>query len=45
MITMNESLFQLVECGAISKETALEASDDKMELEQFFRGVYRGTNQ
>lgn len=45
MITMNESLFQLVDCGAITKEIALEASDDKMELEQFFRGVYRGTNQ
>lgn len=43
MITMNESLFKLVEAGAITKESALEASDDKMELEQFFRGVYRGT--
>lgn len=43
MITMNESLYKLVEAGAITKETALEASDDKMELEQFFRGVYRGT--
>ena len=43
MITMNESLHKLVEMGVISKETALEASDDKMELEQFFRGVYRGT--
>lgn len=43
MITMNESLYKLVEMGAITKEAALEASDDKMELEQFFRGVYRGT--
>ena len=43
MITMNESLYKLVEAGAITKETALDASDDKMELEQFFRGVYRGT--
>ncbi len=43
MITMNESLYRLVEMGAITKEAALEASDDKMELEQFFRGVYRGT--
>ena len=43
MITMNESLFGLVEAGLITKETALEASDDKIELEQFFRGVYRGT--
>ena len=39
MITMNESLFQLVDCGAITKEIALEASDDKMELEQFL-GVF-----
>ncbi|MBR1681513.1 PilT/PilU family type 4a pilus ATPase [bacterium] len=43
MITMNESLYKLVEAGAITKEAALEASDDKNELEQFFRGVYRGT--
>lgn len=43
MITMNESLYKLVEAGAITKESALEASDDKNELEQFFRGVYRGT--
>lgn len=43
MITMNESLYKLVEAGAITKEAALEASDDKLELEQFFRGVYRGT--
>lgn len=43
MITMNESLYKLMEAGAITKETALEASDDKVELEQFFRGVYRGT--
>lgn len=43
MITMNSSLFNLVEAGAITKEVALDASDDKIELEQFFRGVYRGT--
>lgn len=43
MITMNESLYKLVEMGAITKETALDASDNKMELEQFFRGVYSGT--
>lgn len=43
MMTMNESLFNLVESGAITKEAALEASDNKNELEQFFRGVYRGT--
>ncbi|MBR2526048.1 PilT/PilU family type 4a pilus ATPase [bacterium] len=43
MFSMNASLHKLVEIGAITKETALEASDDKNELEQFFRGVYRGT--
>lgn len=43
MITMNESLYKLVEASAITKETALEASDDKNELEQMFRGVYSGT--
>ncbi len=43
MLTMNESLHKLVEIGAITKEAALEASDNKVELEQFFRGVYRGT--
>ncbi len=43
MFSMNASLHKLVEMGAITKETALEASDDKNELEQFFRGVYRGT--
>ena len=43
MMTMNESLYKLAEMGEITKETALEASDNKNELEQFFRGVYRGT--
>ncbi len=43
MITMNESLYNLADAGLITRETALEASDDKIELEQFFRGVYRGT--
>jgi len=43
MISMNESLYRLVEAGAITKDTALEASDNRNELEQFFRGVYRGT--
>ena len=43
MFSMNASLHKLVEMGAITKESALEASDDKNELEQFLRGVYRGT--
>lgn len=43
MFSMNEYLYKLADAGEITKETALEASDDKNELEQFFRGVYRGT--
>jgi twitching motility protein PilT len=43
MITMNGSLANLVDAGYITKEIALEASDNKIELEQYFRGVYRGT--
>ena len=42
MITMNGSLINLVEAGEITQEMALEASDNKTELEQYFRGVYRG---
>ncbi|MGN1124962.1 MAG: type IV pilus twitching motility protein PilT [Candidatus Gastranaerophilaceae bacterium] len=41
MISMNESLYTLVEAGQITKESALEASDNKIELEQYFRGVIR----
>src|SRR5574344_1194569 len=43
MLTMNMSLFKLVEKEAISKEEALEKTDNKNELEQMFRGVYQGT--
>ena len=43
MISMNTSLFNLVSVGKISEEEALEASNDKNELEQMFRGVYQGT--
>ena len=43
MISMNDSLYNLVEAGFITQEIALEASDIKNELEQMFRGVYRGT--
>lgn len=42
MITMNGSLINLVEAGEITQEMALEASDNKTELEQYFGGVYRG---
>ena len=43
MVTMNGSLAGLVEAGHITQEIALEISDNKTELEQIFRGVYRGT--
>ena len=43
MITMNESLNNLVQAGLITQETALDVSDNRTELEQVFRGVYRGT--
>ncbi len=43
MITMNMSIYKLYQEGKISKETALTYSDNKTELEQMMRGVYRGT--
>lgn len=43
MLTMNMSLFKLVEDNIITKEDALEKSDNKNELQQMFKGVYHGT--
>ncbi len=43
MITMNTSLYRLVEQEFISEETALSYSDNKNELQQMFRGVFHGT--
>lgn len=43
MITMNMSLLQLIKEGFISKETAIEVSDNKVEIEQMLRGAYHGT--
>ena len=43
MISMNSSLAMLNERGFISEEEALEASNDELELEKMFRGVYQGT--
>lgn len=43
MVTMNMSLFNLVENELITKEEALEKSDNKIELQQMFKGVYHGT--
>lgn len=44
MLTMNMSLFKLVQKEIITKDEALEKSDNKNELQQMFRGVYQGTN-
>ena len=43
MISMNSSLLKLVTLNKISEEEAMEASNDKNELEKMFRGVYQGT--
>ena len=43
MMSMNCSLANLATTGLIEKEVALENSNDVGELEQIFRGVYRGT--
>lgn len=45
MLTMNMSLFKLFEKGIITKEEALEKSDNKNELQQMFKGVYHGTKE
>lgn len=43
MMTMNMSLFKLYKENKITKETALDYSDNKPEMEQMLRGVYHGT--
>ena len=43
MISMNNSLANLVAGELISEKEALDSSSDINELEKFFRGVYRGT--
>ena len=43
MVSMNSSLASLVTHNLISKEEALENSNDPSELEKVFRGVYQGT--
>lgn len=43
MITMNSSLFKLVENDLVEQEVALAFSDNRNELQQMFRGVYHGT--
>mgnify|MGYP002515758336 FL=1 len=43
MTTMNMSLYKLYNENKITKEVALEYSDNRSELEQLMRGIYRGT--
>lgn len=43
MISLNLSLAELVQKGAITEAEALEQSNDMQELEKIFRGVYNGT--
>ena len=45
MITMNTSLYQLYKAGIITATTALEASDNKNELQQMLRGMYHGVSR
>lgn len=43
MLTMNMSLFKLVQKNVIAEEEALDKSDNKNELQQMFRGAFHGT--
>lgn len=43
MLTMNMSLFKLVEKGLVTQEEALDKSDNKNELQQILKGIYHGT--
>lgn len=42
LVTMNSSIYKLFKHGVISNETALEYSDNKVELEQMLRGIFHG---
>ncbi len=45
MITFNMSLYNLYKQGLISKEVAIEHSDNRNELLQYMRGVYSGSEK
>ena len=45
MITMNMSLLQLIKEDLITKDTALDVSDNKVEIQQMLRGAYHGTTE
>jgi len=44
MVTMNRSIYTLLKAGIVSKEEAVNMSDDPNELNQLIRGIYHGTN-
>ena len=44
LVTMNMSLFDLYEKGIITKETAIEHSLEKIEMDQMIRGMYRNNS-
>lgn len=43
MVSMNASIFKLFKGGVISKEEALNSTDDEVELNQMLRGIYHGS--
>ena len=45
MVTLNNSLFNLIKDGSVTEEVAIAASNDPNELKQMLRGVYHGTKQ
>lgn len=45
MLTMNMSLYKLMEKDIITKEEALDRSDNRNELLQMIRGIYHGTKK
>ncbi len=45
MISLNKSLSNLVQAGFISKEEALNSTDDENELSKLLRGAYTGSGQ
>lgn len=45
MLTMNMSLYKLMEKDIITREEALDRSDNRNELMQMIRGIYHGTKK
>ncbi len=42
LATMNSSIYGLLRQGIITQDTALDYSDNKIEIEQMIRGIYHG---